>query len=140
MTQHSIKFSSNTLKVFAIVLIFMSVTCGLLLTPPATIKVMAQQDPKPIAVINGTFNVYVNHTAYLDGTLSSGPGDLDYNWTLESKPLESLAEIVEISDSQASLSPDIVGIYRVKLVVTSNLMESDPAYATITATKQPYMW
>jgi hypothetical protein len=140
MTQHSIKFSLNTLKVLAIVLIFMGVTCGLLLTPPVTIKVMAQQYPKPVAVIDGTFNVYINHTAYLDGTLSSGSGELEYNWTLESKPPESIAEIDDINDPQASLTPDIVGIYRVKLVVTSNLVDSDPAYANITVTKHPYMW
>jgi len=140
MTQHSIKFSLSTLKVLYIVLIFMSVTCGLLLTPPVSIKVMAQGDEKPVAVIDGTFHVYLNHTAYLDGTLSSGSDSLEYNWTLESQPPESVAEIEDSSDPQASLAPDTVGIYRVKLVVTSNLVDSDPAYANITVTQHPYMW
>jgi hypothetical protein len=112
----------------------------MLLTPPVTIEVMAQGDEKPVAVIDGTLNVYINHTAYLDGTLSSGPSSLDYNWTLESKPPESIASIDNSGDSQASLTPDVVGIYRVSLVVTSNLVDSDPAYANITVTKHPYMW
>ena len=122
------------------IMLMMIVFCGLLLTPPATIKVMAQGGEKPVAVIDGTFHVYINHTAYLDGSFSSGPDNLDYNWTLESQPPESIASLDDSGDPQASLTPDVVGIYRVKLVVTSNLVDSDPAYENITVTKHPYMW
>jgi hypothetical protein len=115
------------------------VFCGMLLTPLVTMKVMAQ-DEKPVAVIDGTFHVYINHTAYLDGTLSTGQGNLDYQWTLESSPSGSIASIEDSSDAQASLTPDVVGTYRVSLVVTSDLVDSDPAYSTILVTRHPYMW
>ena len=139
MTKPRMKVTYARLKIMYITLMII-VICGMLLTPPVTMKVMAQGDEKPVAVINGTFNVYINHTAYLDGTLSSGPDSLDYNWTLESQPSESIASLDDSSDAQASLTPDVVGVYRVRLVVTSDLVDSDPAYATITVTKHPYLW
>ena len=140
MTKLRIKVTYAGLRIMYITLM-MIVICGMLLTPPMTMKVMAQGDEKPVAVIDGTFHVYINHTAYLDGTLSSGgSGNLDYNWTLESQPPESIASLDDSGDPQASLTPDVVGVYRVRLVVTSNLVDSDPAYATITVTKHPYMW
>jgi hypothetical protein len=122
------------------IMLMMIVICGMLLTPPVTMKVMAQGDEKPVAVIDGTFHVYINHTAYLDGTFSTGQGNLDYQWTLESSPPGSIASIDDSSDPQASLTPDVIGTYRVSLVVTSDLVDSDPAYATIRVTKHPYMW
>lgn len=140
MTEHRIKSTHARLSIMYITLM-MIVICGMLLTPPVTMKVMAQGNEKPVAVIDGTFHVYINHTAYLDGTLSSGgAGNLDYNWTLESQPPESIASLDDSGDPQASLTPDVVGIYRVRLVVTSDLVDSDPAYATINVTKHPYMW
>ena len=119
---------------------FIIVICGFLLTSPMTIKVMAQDDKKPVAVIDGTFHVYINHTAYLDGSLSSGPDSLDYEWTLEHKPEGSMAMLDGSYESQAQFNADVVGTYRVRLVVTSDLIDSDPAYAIITVTKHPYMW
>lgn len=136
MTKHRRKGTYARLRIMLMMIVF----CGMLLTPPVSIKVMAQGDEKPVAVINGTFHVYINHTAYLDGSFSSGPGSLDYNWTLESSPPGSIASIDDSGDPQASLTPDVVGTYRVKLVVTSDLVDSDPAYANITVTEHPYMW
>ncbi len=140
MTKHRRKDTYAKLRIMCITFM-MIVFCGMLLTPQVTMKVMAQGDEKPVAVIDGTFHVYINHTAYLDGTLSSGgSGNLDYNWTLESQPTGSIASIDDSGDPQASLTPDVVGIYRVKLVVTSDLVDSNPAYTTITVTEHPYMW
>jgi hypothetical protein len=140
MTKSRMKVAYARLRIMYITLM-MIVICGMLLTPPVATEVMAQsQFSKPVAVIDGTFHVYINHTAYLDGSFSSGSGSLDYNWTLESQPTGSIASIDDSSDPQASLTPDVVGVYRVKLVVTSDLVDSDPAYATITVTKHPYMW
>ncbi len=139
MIEHLIKRSHVRLGIMYISLIII-VIGGMLLAPQVTMNVMAQENEKPVAVIDGTFHVYINHTAYLDGSFSSGPDNLDYNWTLESQPQGSIASIDDSSDPQASLTPDVEGIYRVKLVVTSDVTESDPAYATIKVTKHPYMW
>ena len=116
------------------------VFCGMLLTPPVTMKVMAQGDEKPVAVIDGTFHVYIDHTAYLDGSFSSGSDSLDYEWTLEHKPEGSMAMLEGSNESQAQFNADVVGTYRVRLVVTSDFVDSDPAYAIITVIKHPYMW
>jgi hypothetical protein len=116
------------------------VICGMILTPPVTMKVMAQGDKKPVAVIDGTFHVYINHTAYLDGSLSTGSDSVDYTWTLEHKPEGSLAMLEGSNESQAQFDADVVGTYRVSLVVTSGLTDSDPAYAIITVTEHPYMF
>jgi len=131
---------SNHTKVYIMHIVLIIVAFGFLLIFPMTMNVMAQDDKKPVAVINGTFHVYINHTAYLDGSLSSGPDSIDYEWTLEYKPEGSLAMLEGSDESQAQFNADVVGTYRVRLVVTSDLIESDPAYATITVTKHPYMW
>jgi hypothetical protein len=120
--------------------LMMIVFCGMLLTPHVTMEVLAQDDKKPVAVIDGTFHVYIDHTAYLDGSFSSGSDSLDYEWTLEHKPEGSLAMLEGSNESQAQFDADVVGTYRVRLVVTSDFVDSDPAYAIITVTKHPYMW
>jgi hypothetical protein len=139
MTKARIEVARARLKIMYITLM-MIVLCGFLLTSPMTMKVIAQGDKKPVAVIDGTFHVYINHTAYLDGSFSSGSDSLDYTWTLEHKPEGSLATLEGSNESQAQFNADVVGTYRVRLVVTSDFVDSDPAYAIITATKHPYMW
>ena len=121
-------------------IVIIIVAFGFLLISPMMMNVMAQGEKKPVAVIDGTFHVYINHTVYLDGTLSSGSDSLDYEWTLEHKPEDSLAVLEGSNESQAQFNADVVGTYRVRLVVTSNLVDSDPAYAIITVTEHPYMF
>jgi hypothetical protein len=139
MTKTRIEVAHARLRIMYITLM-MIVLCGFLITSPITTEVMAQDDKKPVAVIDGTFHVYINHTAYLDGSFSSGSDSLDYEWTLEHKPEGSLAMLEGSNESQAQFDADIVGTYRVWLVVTSDFVDSDPAYAIITVTKHPYMW
>jgi hypothetical protein len=97
----------------------------------------ASDNKKPVAVIDGTLNVKVGETVYLDGTLSSDPGDanLDYSWTLLSSPKSSLAIIASSSDPQTSFEADVAGAYKVKLIVNNGLTDSDPAYAEIIVTE-----
>jgi hypothetical protein len=130
---------SNHIRVY-IMHIVIIVAFGFLLISPMTMKVMAHEDKKPVAVIDGTFHVYINHTAYLDGSLSTGSDNLDYTWTLEHKPEGSMAMLEGSNESQAQFGADVVGTYRVSLVVTSGLTDSDPAYAIITVTEHPYMF
>jgi chitinase len=95
------------------------------------------QDNKPIAAIDGTLNVAVGKTVYLDGTLSSDPGgaNLDYTWTLVSSPNGSQAIIISSSDPQASFEADVAGTYKVKLIVNNGSTDSAPAYAEVIVTE-----
>jgi len=98
---------------------------------------VAAEDNKPVAVIDGTLNVAVGKTVYLDGTLSSDPGgaNLDYRWALIYSPRGSQAIIISSSDPQASFEADVAGKYKVKLTVNNGLTDSPPAYAEIIVTE-----
>ena len=98
---------------------------------------VAAENNKPLAVIDGTLNVTVGKTVYLDGTLSSDPGgaNLDYRWALIYSPKGSQAIIISSSDPQASFEADVAGTYKVKLTVNNGLTDSSPAYAVVTVTE-----
>ena len=102
-----------------------------------TVSLAAAQDSKPIAVINGTSNVSVRQTVYLDGTMSSDPNGLglSFRWTLVSSPEGSSAVLVDDTNSQAKFEADAVGIFKVRLVVNNGLTDSTPSYYTITVTE-----
>ena len=91
------------------------------------------ENKKPVAVIDGTLEVRQGQTVYLDGSFSSSGSegeDLDYRWTLVSKPEGSMA-MLGPSESEVSFKADVVGTYKVKLVVSAGVDESDPVYADI---------
>ena len=94
------------------------------------------EDNKPVAVVDGTLQVKVGKTVYLDGTYSSDPGgaNLDYKWTLLSSPNGSSA-VLSPSGAEVSFQADVAGTFRVKLIVNNGLSDSDPAYAVITVTE-----
>lgn len=143
MTKHSIKVTKMWLRTISPFLIMLTVTCGMLLAPQVTVQVMAgPENSKPVAVIDGTLSVYIGDIVYLDGTWSSDPegNALSFTWTLESSPEGSLSIIIDSSDAQASFEADVVGTYKVKLVVNNGFVDSAPVYGTITVTKQPYRW
>ena len=69
MTKHSMKVTMTRLRTISPFLIMLTVTFGMLLAPQVTVQVMAGPDNlKPVAVIDGTLNVYVGDTVYLAGT------------------------------------------------------------------------
>ena len=125
------------IRIAFLVLMMITVMCGILLTPAIMVPLATAQDSKPIVVINGDSNVSVRQTVYLDGTMSSDPNGLGLNfqWTLVSTPGGSTAVLVDDSNSQAKFEADAVGIFKVKLVVNNGLVDSTPAYYTITVTK-----
>lgn len=137
------KIMQTEVRTFCSVLIILNVLCaGFLLIGMAFPSGADADDEKPIAVIDGTLKVTVGKTVYLDGSLSKDPGGnaLNYQWTLESAPQGSNVIIDDDSSTQAKFDPDVVGTYRVKLVVNNGSVDSNPAYATITVTKEAYQW
>jgi hypothetical protein len=130
-------------KTFCSALLGLTVICAAFLLAGPAVPVMADDgDQKPIAYIEGTRNVTVGTTVYLDGSMSKDPGgnSLSYQWTLESAPSGSTATMEGSSSTQAQFEGDVVGTYRVKLIVSAGSVDSNPAYATVTVTNKAYQW
>ncbi|HUO77897.1 MAG TPA: hypothetical protein VMU21_10015 [Thermodesulfovibrionales bacterium] len=136
-TAYAVRVAQKETRIVCSVLMVITVTCGILLTPVIMVSLVTAQDSKPTAVINGDSNVSVRQTVYLDGTMSSDPNGLGLNfrWTLVSIPEGSTAVLADDTNSQVKFEADAVGIFKVKLVVNNGLVDSTPAYYTITVTK-----
>ena len=135
-TAYAVRVAQKQTRIICSVLMVITVTCGILLTPVIMVSLATAQDSKPVAVINGDSNVSVRQTVYLDGTMSSDPNGLglNYRWTLVSSPEGSTAVLGDDTNSQAKFEADAVGIFKVKLVVNNGLVDSAPAYYTIIVT------
>jgi hypothetical protein len=74
-------------------------------------------------------NVPMGTVVALDGSASSDPdgNPITYVWTLDSKPANSTAAIVDGSSPRPSLTPDQAGTYIASLVVTDSLNEKSVA-------------
>ena len=134
MTNHGIRVLLWQSGMKSFLLIVMAVTCGILSAPRLMISMAAAEDPKPFAVISTQLTgISVGKTVILFGDNSYDPkgGELDYQWTLVSAPEGSTTILYDDYSSQAKFVPDVVGIYKVRLVVNSGLTYSDPATFTI---------
>ena len=88
----------------------------------------------PYADAGPSYTVNAGDTAILDGS-QSGDADNDaltYRWTLLSKPLGSVAVLIDATAVTAALVPDVPGGYQVQLVVNDGTSDSAPAHAEIT--------
>ncbi len=89
---------------------------------------------RPAALISAVPEGEVGATIALDGRASCDPeeGVLTYAWTLAAAPAGSGWPISDASAAQASITPDVVGSYRVELrVIDSEGATSDPAFLVI---------
>jgi hypothetical protein len=130
-------------KILRSVLIIMIATGAVLLaTTFRTAGIAADLNSRPVAVITGVLLVYAGHTVYLDGSESYDPAGspIDYQWKLTYSPPGSVAILSSASNSEASFTADLTGVYQVQLIVNNGFTNSKPAYATIRCIHEPYFW
>ena|GEM_PF-1493196 len=99
------------------------------------VTVDIQGDPQPVARIEGERTVAIGEVVSLDGSASSSPGGgpLTYAWSLVSAPSGSGSVLSSPTAAQIKFVPDLVGSYVVRLIVNDGVLDSEPAFATITA-------
>lgn len=100
----------------------------------STVKPSPNQ--KPVAVAGQNLNTAVNTLVTLDGSKSTDPEKdaLSYSWSLTGKPEGSQAALSSPDTARPTFTPDLVGAYRVQLVV-SDAQKSAPIEVLVTASK-----
>jgi len=101
---------------------------------PYLVPLTAQTVLAPIPIISGPQTCALGETITLDGGGSYDPNQpaltpLTYQWSLGIKPLDSSAELSEITTPQTMMTCDVVGNYTVDLLVTNDAGVQSPAPA-----------
>ena len=123
-------------------IVSLTVSDGELESEPAsfTITVTAQDidNAPPQADAGVDRQVALGQPVTLDGARSQDPdGDpLTYAWSLVSAPEGSQAQIMGVESMQAVITPEIEGMYRLRLIVSDGMLGSNPALVTLTAVAQ----
>src|SRR5438552_15883945 len=106
-------------------------------TTPTTLP--SGTDAVPIAFAGRNVVVGVGQLATLDGGGSFDPdGDaLTFAWTVVKRPGGSTAALMSASTAMPSLRPDVAGLYRIELIVTDRVLQSDPSTVGVTAIVVP---
>lgn len=105
----------------------------------------------PIAVAGGNQTVSLAVPTTLDGTSSSDPDGfaLTYAWTIKSSPPGSDAVLTGANTATPTFTPDLVGTYRIFLVVTTTdlrtsetnyLRADETAFANVTVPTLTHGW
>lgn len=101
-----------------------------------TINIDVPQNQAPTAVIeNVSSNYTVGRTVVIYGWVQStdgeGGGNLNYNWTLISKPPTSTIDLVNSTEGSSGFFPDVAGNYNIELTVTDFYGLSDTTSVVI---------
>ncbi len=106
---------------------------------PATISITVMGEDitnlPPVADAGVNRAIELGQPAMLDGSASSDPEGqpLTFAWSLVSAPQGSSAEIMDVESAMATLTPDVEGMYQIRLIVSDGLLGSNPALLTLTA-------
>jgi hypothetical protein len=105
---------------------------------PATVTITgttATTNAPPVANAGPAQNVTIPATVFLSGTGSSDPdGDaLAYSWSFSSRPAGSTTTLAGATTVTPNFSPDLAGVYLVRLVVNDGQVDSAPSTVQITA-------
>ncbi|WP_198331079.1 PKD domain-containing protein [Psychrobacter cibarius] len=101
----------------------------------STVEVNAAKgNASPVAVIkNISEEVQINKKIVLDGSLSTDSDNdtLSYNWTVESKPSNSVAQLSMSTSQNPSIIFDKVGAYKIGLVVSDGQLQSEKTFVAV---------
>ncbi len=103
----------------------------------SAVNVSLEATYRPIANINGNTSVNVGEMLKLNalGSQDQDGDELTYNWSLSSKPNESLAPLGNFNDEEMKFIVDVDGNYTFSLVVNDGKLNSAPAFMNVTAVK-----
>lgn len=94
----------------------------------------------PVARTAGSQEVLAGTRVQFDGSASTGPEPLGYEWSLLSKPDGSQSALVGANSATPSLTPDMPGNYLVTLVVTSGATRSKEVSLLVVSKVIPEVW
>lgn len=101
----------------------------------STVEIKAVKgNAAPVAVIkNVSEEIQVGKKIVLDGSLSKDSDNdaINYTWTVESKPSDSVAQLSMSTSENPSIIFDKVGVYNVGLVVSDGQLNSEKTIVTI---------
>lgn len=91
--------------------------------------------PVSVATMSAIDLVLLGATVTFDGSASKDPegSALRYEWRIEEKPIGSKATLSEPASVLTTLTPDVVGTYRVSLTTSDGLLKGSTVYLSVTA-------
>ena len=104
---------------------------------PSTVLVIVEPPPnaQPIADAGPDRAAVVGDTVTLDGAGSFDPDrePITYSWTVVDRPALSASELTSSTEAETMLVVDVVGRYRVQLVVNDGVQDGPPVFVQIVA-------
>jgi hypothetical protein len=103
---------------------------------PSTVQITGgAANAPPVANAGPAQNVTIPTTVFLSGAASSDPNDdaLSYSWSFSARPEGSTATLTGALTVTPNFSPDLPGVYQVRLVVNDGQVASAPSTVQVTA-------
>lgn len=95
---------------------------------------------RPVARPGESQEVLAGTRVQLDGSASTGDGDVAYEWSLLLRPAGSQAVLSDAGKAQPSFTPDVAGQYLVTLVLRAGAARSQEVSLLVTAKVIPELW